>query len=180
MAEQKSIQDQLLEPFDIFDIEWRVQQAGQNTGKVWAMVLAYVTNRAIMERLDDVFGIGGWQNEYQFMPDGGVVCGLKCRVPINDNQDTEWVVKYDGADRTAIEAVKGGLSNAMKRAGVQWGIGRYLYKLDTTFVTLIPGKMPHDGDYIPCFVKLDKNDKGQRYYFPRPTLPKFALKKEQA
>ena len=34
---------------------------------------------------------------------------------------------------TEIEKVKGGLSNSMKRAGVQWGIGRYLYKLPTTF-----------------------------------------------
>ena len=42
------------EPFSPEDIEWRIQQSGKTRdGKVWAMVLAYVTNRAIMKRLDD-------------------------------------------------------------------------------------------------------------------------------
>lgn len=160
----KNITKQLAEPFDPFDIEWRIQQAGESNGKKWAMVLAYVTNRAIMERLDEVFGIGGWQNEYQFMPDGGVVCGLKCKV------GDEWIIKYDGADKTAIEATKGGLSNAMKRAGVQWGIGRYLYKLDTTFVTLLPGR-PENDNQIHAYVK----DLGGHNHFDRPKLPGFAI-----
>lgn len=43
--------DQLDEPFAAEDIEWRIQQSGKTRdGKVWAMVLAYVTNRAIMKR----------------------------------------------------------------------------------------------------------------------------------
>ncbi|MDI8954255.1 hypothetical protein MJO10_29205, partial [Salmonella enterica subsp. enterica serovar Anatum] len=42
--------DQLDEPFAAEDIEWRIQQSGKTRdGKVWAMVLAYVTNRAIMK-----------------------------------------------------------------------------------------------------------------------------------
>lgn len=163
----KEIEKKLLEPFDPFDIEWRVQQAGETNSKKWAMVLAYVTNRAIMERLDEVFGIDGWENVFNPMPDGGIICGIKARIGTVER------TKYDGADKTAIEATKGGLSNAMKRAGVQWGIGRYLYRLETTFVTLEKGKAP-DGDYIPAFVK----DLGGRHYFKRPTLPKFALPKE--
>lgn len=47
-------------PFNPEDIEWRIQQSGKTRdGKVWAMVLAYVTNRAIMKRLDDVCGKAG-------------------------------------------------------------------------------------------------------------------------
>ncbi len=43
--------DQLDEPFAAEDIEWRIQQSGKTRdGKVWALVLAYVTNRAIMKR----------------------------------------------------------------------------------------------------------------------------------
>ncbi len=54
------------EPFSPEDIEWRIQQSGKTRdGKVWAMVLAYVTNRAIMKRLDDVCGKAGWRNEYR-------------------------------------------------------------------------------------------------------------------
>ncbi len=75
-----NIAKELSEPFDPFDIEWRIQQAGEANGKKWALVLAYVTNRAIMERLDDVFGIEGWQNEYQPMPDGGISAELRHRL----------------------------------------------------------------------------------------------------
>ena len=39
------------EPFSPEDIEWRIQQSGKTRdGKVWAMVLAYVTNRAPKRR----------------------------------------------------------------------------------------------------------------------------------
>lgn len=166
----KDLESALQEPFDPFDIEWRIQQSGDSNGKKWAMVLAYITNRAIMERLDNVFGVGGWQNEYQPMPDGGIICGIKALVK-TDEAHRAWIVKYDGADKTAIEATKGGLSNAMKRAGVQWGIGRYLYRLDTTFVTLLPGR-PENDDQIHAYV-----DKAN-YHFNRPKLPDFALPEE--
>jgi hypothetical protein len=165
------IQKKLLEPFDPFDIEWRVQRSGVTNGKRWAMVLAYVTNRAIMERLDEVFGVGGWQNEYIQLADGGFICGIKAKF------DDEWVVKYDGASKTDIEATKGGLSSAMKRAGVQWGIGRYLYRLDTTFVTLLDKDQKHQtGDYLTALVKVNKEDKyPAKFFYERPNLPKFAL-----
>ena len=39
------------------------------------------------------------------------------------------MIKWDGGPSTQIEPVKGGLSGAMKRSAVQWGIGRYLYSL---------------------------------------------------
>ena len=171
MKDEQTITRELLEPFDPLDIEWRVQQAGiDKKGNIWAMVLAYITNRAIMERLDSVFGISGWQNIYQPIEDGGIICGLRCKV------NGEWVTKYDGADKTAIEATKGGLSNAMKRAAVQWGIGRYLYRLDTTFVTLKVGR-PSNDDQIHAYIKeLTKGKQdGGHFHFDRPKLPKFAI-----
>jgi len=164
--ETKRTAQLLAAPFDPFDIEWRIQQAGDKNGRKWAIVLAYVNNRAIMERLDEVFGIGGWQNEYQPCADGSIICGLKCKV------GDEWITKFDGADKTSIEATKGGLSNAMKRAGVQWGIGRYLYRLESTFVTLEAGESDNP-DNIPAYVK----DLGGRHYFKRPKLPDFAMPK---
>tara|TARA_Y100000310_G_C20613496_1_gene779305 strand:+ start:524 stop:1045 length:522 start_codon:yes stop_codon:yes gene_type:complete len=124
-------------PFPEEDIEWRIQQSGLSNGLPWALVLAYVTNRAIMDRLDDVVGPENWTNDFTQSPNGGVLCtlGIRVRAPMGDTNPSDdiWVHKTDGADNTEIERVKGGLSNAMKRAGVQWGIGRYLYKLPTTF-----------------------------------------------
>lgn len=111
-------------------IEWRIQSCGESQGRVWAIAVPYVTNRAIQQRLDDVAGPENWRNEFQAGPAGGVICGISLRVT------GEWVTKWDGAENTkGMEGgeVKGGLSAAMKRAAVQWGIGRYLYGLDQTF-----------------------------------------------
>ena len=58
-----------------------------------------------------------------------------CRIYFK-NDDGEWVWREDGADNTEVEAVKGGLSNAMKRAGAALGIGRYLYDLPQQWVPL--------------------------------------------
>lgn len=122
----------LREPFPSKDVEWRVQASGSSNGNIWARVLAYITNRAIQDRLDSVVGVENWRNEYQKAPDGGVMCGLSIRI------GGEWVTKWDGAENTDIEGVKGGLSGAMKRAGVQWGIGRYLYALEAYYANVSP------------------------------------------
>lgn len=127
----KKIQRELKQPFTANDLEYRVQQSGiSKDGKPWAMVLAYVDNRAIMNRLDEVVGIGAWRNEYLPLPNSvgdGAMCGISIKI------DGEWITKYDGSDNTAVEATKGGLSSSMKRAAVMWGVGRYLYNLDTFF-----------------------------------------------
>ena len=109
------------------DLEWRVQTAGEKQGRVWALCVPYITNRAIQQRLDDVVGPERWKNEFKPGPDGGVLCGISIRV------GDEWVTKWDGAENTDIEPVKGGLSGSMKRAAVMWGLGRTLYLLDEMF-----------------------------------------------
>lgn len=120
----------LSEPFDGDHIEWRVQRSGKGAKGAWAIVVPYVTNRAIMDRLDATVGPGNWKNEYQRWGAKGVLCGLSLRL----NLIEDWVTKWDGADETDIESTKGGLSAAMKRAAVQWGMGRHLYELtDTMF-----------------------------------------------
>ena len=91
----------LAEPFPAADIEWRVERAGQGNSGLWALVLAYVTNRAIMDRLDDVCGPENWKNEYSGAPEGGILCGISIKC------GDEWVTKFDGAQSTQIEAVKG-------------------------------------------------------------------------
>ena len=152
----------LRDPFAPGDIEWRVQQAGEKNGRPWARVLAYVTNRAIMERLDETVGPENWRNEYHPGPAGGVVCGLSVRVTRPDG-GWDWVTKWDGAENTDVEPVKGGLSNAMKRAAVQWGIGRYLYDLDEGWARV------HDGGAHSARTK-----DGTWFKWDPPTLPDWA------
>ncbi|GJG88240.1 hypothetical protein tb265_34210 [Gemmatimonadetes bacterium T265] len=154
--------ERLRDPFAPEDIEWRVQQAGEKNGKPWARVLAYVTNRAIQERLDEVVGPENWQNTFREGPAGGVVCGIAVRVPRADGT-VEWITKWDGAENTDVEPVKGGLSNAMKRAAVQWGIGRYLYDLDEGWARV------HDGGRLSA-----KTKDGAWFKWDPPELPAWA------
>jgi hypothetical protein len=153
----------LSKPFPAKDIEWRVQSAGVKNEKPWAMVLAYVTNRAIMERLDDVVGAGNWKNEFKEWMKDSVLCGISIKI------GEEWVTKWDGADQTDIEATKGGLSGAMKRAAVQWGIGRYLYNLDATMATIL--------DHGEHYQKA-KKDSYPAFKWNAPILPEWALPKK--
>lgn len=50
----------------------------------------------------------------------------------------EWVTKADGAGDSDVEAEKGAISDALKRAAVKWGIGRYLYDLGNIWVDTEP------------------------------------------
>ena len=150
----------LAEPFPAEDIEWRIAERGKKGEGQWAKVLAYVTNRAIMERLDDVCGPENWRNEFQQLP-GAFLCGLSVRV------NGEWITKWDGAQESQIEATKGGISGAMKRAAVQWGIGRYLYNLEGGWANIHEGGSHYAG-------KDDKKGLSPMKWDP-PKLPAWAL-----
>lgn len=126
----KEIMEKLQAPFPPHEIEWRVGVTNQD--KTRGMALAFVTNRAIQNRLDEVFGCFGWKNEFREWRGNSQLCGISVK------WGDEWITKWDGADNTDFEATKGGLSDAMKRAAYQWGIGRYLYKLDPIWVPIQP------------------------------------------
>jgi hypothetical protein len=102
-------------------IHWRAQTLTQSGDK--ALALAYLDARDVMDRLDDVCGPGGWTNSYVETPKGRVIATISIKV------GDEWISKSDGAGDTAVEGEKGGVSDALKRAAVCWGIGRYLYRL---------------------------------------------------
>lgn len=64
------------------------------------------------------------------------VASQLCELSIYFEERHEWVSKVDGAENTDIETVKGGISDSFKRAAVQWGIGRYLYKVGSLWVPI--------------------------------------------
>ncbi len=150
----------LHEPFLAGDIEWRVQSAGVTSDKTWAKVLAYVQARAIFERLDEVCGSANWQLEVKQI-DGGFLAGIGIR------HYGEWIWKWDGAQNTDIESLKGGISGAVKRAGVPWGIGRYLYNLRVAYADITP-----NGEY---YQSKDKKGKYDAFKWNPPKLPVWAL-----
>ena len=126
----RQIQAELAMPFAPEDLEWRLQRVVE--AKELGIAVPYVTNRAIMGRLDDVVGPENWYND--FKPWHGAngkeaqLCGISIRY------GDGFITKWDGAEDSDIEPVKGGLSDSMKRAAVQWGIGRVLYNMDVVFV----------------------------------------------
>lgn len=123
--------ERLREPFPADDIQWRVQSCESMGSRLSLRVLAYLTNRAVQERLDAVCGAENWQNTpMQLIQITPTIVAIQVGISIRLNG--EWITKYDVSEPTHIESVKGGFSGAMKRAGVQWGIGRYLYHLEAT------------------------------------------------
>ena len=162
---EREMLKRLAMPFDEADVEWRIARSGKSGGgKIWAMCLAYITNRAILNRLDEVFGLYGWQNEFKSGPQGGVICGIKFR----NHETGEWITRWDGADNTLVEEIKGGLSGAMKRAGSQLGIGRYLYNLTENFAQIADRRSPA----TPFKAKLKD---GTWFWWGPPALPEWAL-----
>ena len=152
----------LKQPFRADDIEWRLQQAGESNGRIWGKCLAYVTVRAIEARLDEVCGPENWKNEFKEGPNGGILCGISIHT------GSEWVTKWDGAENTQVESVKGGLSDAMKRAGVQWGIGRYLYDLEEGWANVCDNGI-YNG----------KTKEGKWFKWNPPVLPEWALPSDE-
>lgn len=125
----KEIYEKLLEPFDPNDLEWRAGSFSEKTNK--ALAFAYVDARAVMKRLDDVIGPENWMDSYEAVAGDGGKRGFICTLYLKING--EWISKQDGADETDFEAIKGGLSDAFKRAANKWGVGRYLYSLPETW-----------------------------------------------
>lgn len=124
--------EQLSSPFDPSEVDWRVGSVTKkDTPNPEGMALAYIDARTVMDRLDTVCGPAGWQCRY-VMEGAKTVCeiGIKC--------GDEWVWKSDGAGDSDVEAEKGALSDAFKRAAVRWGVGRYLYNLKSPWVPVKP------------------------------------------
>jgi hypothetical protein len=161
--------EQLKRPFDTNDIEWRVQQAGKSSdGKIWCMVLAYVDARALQNRLDEVFTPFGWEDSYEPIGDD-FICTLTVEV------DNKKVSKQNGASKTQVEGFKGGISNAFKRVCASgYGIGRYLYDLDTMFAETTTDKQS-GSEWVRSSFKDKESNKFINYWFKKPQLPDFAV-----
>jgi hypothetical protein len=108
-------------------IEVKVKQISQKG----AVLLLYKTARTDMELLDKVVGPMCWAVDYREIK-GNLYCG------IGITEDGEhWVWKWDcgiesRADGDGNEK-KGEASDAFKRAGFKWGVGRELYTSPFTF-----------------------------------------------
>lgn len=135
-------------PFPSKAIEWKIGH--RNKENTRGRALPFLQFMAVADRLDDVLGEENWKASYVSGPAGGVVCKLELRI------ENEWICKENGAGNTEMEGIKGGLTDAFKRAATMWGVGRYLHAYDA--------------------IGVDINEKGQ---FQPPALPDFLLPAEE-
>ncbi|QDU22734.1 Rad52/Rad22 family DNA repair protein [Urbifossiella limnaea] len=157
----RSVTDALSAPFEPREIKFKPQIVKNNK----ALAIAYVDVRLIEDRLDDVLGVENWQDDYDILPDGSVTCKLRV------NLGGEWVTKMDvgspseqpdGGDR-----LKAAFSDALKRAAVKFGIGRYLYRLPAQWVDYDPAKKQIvRPPQLPAFAVPAAKDPA-----PKPTKP---------
>ena len=147
----EEILKKLKSPFPYEDIDWKVQVT--NKDKTRGMAVPYLDSRAIQKRLDDAVGAMNWTNEFMLWQDKSQICGIG----LYDMERGAWVMKYDGAENTDIEPVKGGLSDSFKRAAVLWGIGRYLYDMESIWVEIEPSGKSYR-------IKKSEYDKLRRHY----------------
>jgi hypothetical protein len=119
----------LKEPFPPAAISWRV--GSTTSDKKRGLAFAYIDARDVQDRLDAVCGVAGWQCSFPHA-NGKTVCSIGIKI------GDEWIWKANGAGDTDVEAQKGALSDAFKRAAVMWGIGRYLYDVETPWVEIEP------------------------------------------
>lgn len=162
MAAKKIDFDKLREPFNPWEVEWRV---GTVSSKNSCTLLCYLTSRAVMDRYDRVVGPENWTDRYEAGPGGGILCTTSILV------NGVWIAKQDAAENTNIEAVKGGISSAFKRCAVKWGIGRYLYDLDSPWIKIMGGPNAWANGQ-----GIDISSKGRHVGWVRtPMLPSWAL-----
>lgn len=138
------IKEALSAPFAASDVEWRVQNVTQD--KTRGLAVPYLDSRAIQNRLDAVVGPYNWKTEFKpwhqvqkkdkddKTAEKVMVASQLCGLSVYNEERGEWVAKWDGAENSDIEPVKGGISDSFKRAAVLWGVGRYLYAMESCWV----------------------------------------------
>jgi hypothetical protein len=123
------VRNALLAPFADGELDVKPQSvSGQQ-----ACAVFYVDARTIMRRLDEAVGVGNWSFDFDLLsPDGKAVKG---RLTVLG------VTKCDaGESEKEEEPLKSAVSDALKRAAVHFGVGRYLYHLPRVWAPYDPQK----------------------------------------
>lgn len=100
----------------------------QDKSKGSAVALPHIDARFTQSRLDEACGPFGWQSRSREVA-GVLMVGIGIKNP----ESEEWIWKWDTGQETperdsdGIGGKKGLVSNGLKRAGYQWGIGRDAY-----------------------------------------------------
>lgn len=128
------------------EIECRVSRVTEKG----VVLLLYKTARTDADLLDETFGPDRWENDFKVV-DGTLYGGIG--VTMNDG---EKVWKWDAGTESNTEAEKGRASDAFKRAGFKWGLGRELYSAPFIFIPAARCNITNG----KCFDKFEVADIG--------------------
>lgn len=110
-------------------------------------LLLYKDARVDMALLDELFTPMGWKKSYREV--GG---NLFCTISVYNKETGQWIEKEDVGVESNIEKTKGEASDAFKRAGFNWGIGRELYTSPVIAVKLKNGELFNGRCYTSFYV----------------------------
>jgi hypothetical protein len=132
--ELRRIQTEFTKPFEQSEVKVKPAVVRGNR----CLALHYIDARLVMDRLDEVVGIAGWKDEFFLLPSGEVECRLSVKL------GGEWITKADVGGQSEQpddgDKMKAAHSDALKRAAVKFGIGRYLYRMPQQWMEYDPVK----------------------------------------
>lgn len=109
------------------DIEVKVKKVTDKG----VVLLLYKTARTDMDLLDEHFGAENWECDYREIK-GNLYCGIGAYV--GGRLVWKWDCGIESREDGEGNEKKGEASDAFKRAGFKWGIGRELYTAPSIFV----------------------------------------------
>lgn len=117
----------IFRPLRFDEIEVKVKKVTEKG----AALLLYKTARTDMDILDETVGPDAWTNDYREIK-GNLYCGIAIHT------ETGWIWKWDcgveSREDNEGNEKKGEASDAFKRAGFRWGIGREIYSAPNIFI----------------------------------------------
>ena len=126
-------------------------------------LLLYKTARTDANLLDETVGVWDWQNDFKLI-DGVLYGGIGIRVNHGGNggcDNEHYVWKWDAGTESNTEAEKGRASDAFKRAGFKWGIGRELYTAPFIWIPSAKCKIENGKCFEKFEVALIEYDKSE-------------------
>ena len=133
------------------EIEVKVKQVGEKG----AVALLYKTARTDMAVLDEAFGQNNWTNDYKEIK-GNLYCGIGISMADTGEYVWRWDCGIESRADDEGNEKKGEASDAFKRAGTRWGIGRELYTSPFIFLSVSTVAAGKDTKGRPRYALADK------------------------
>jgi len=111
------------------------------------LLLLYKDARVDMDILDELYTPFGWRRSHK-----EIKGNLFCTIDVWDGN--QWISKEDVGIESNMDGEKGEASDAFKRAGFNWGIGRELYTTPQIWVQLKNGESKDN----KCYIRFSVSD----------------------